>query len=94
MSILHPMSLKDQSAQENIRLQKQHSFWDRAPFGPSSSARRQNWAPNFCVPFLQEESFPAESTLTTKTQEIVGLPGVLTEANRIIGGTSSSQRQL
>ena len=36
----------------------------------------------------------AESTLTTETQERVGLPGVLTEASRITGGTSSSQRQL
>ena len=37
---------------------------------------------------------PAESTLTTKTQLKVGLPGVLTEANRNSVGTSSSQRQL
>ena len=36
----------------------------------------------------------AESTLTIETQERVGLPGVLTEANRITGGTSSIQRQL
>jgi hypothetical protein len=34
---------------------------------------------------------PAESALTTRTQEEVGFPGMLTEANRIIGGTSSSQ---
>jgi hypothetical protein len=44
--------------------------------------------------FLKEESLPAESALTTGTQERVGLPEVLTEANRITGGTSSSQRQL
>jgi DNA anti-recombination protein RmuC len=50
--------------------------------------------PDLCAPSLQEESLPAESTLRTETQEKVGLPGVLTEANRIIGGTSSSQRQL
>jgi hypothetical protein len=37
---------------------------------------------------------PAESTLNTGIQERVGLPGVLKEANRITGGTSSSQRQL
>jgi hypothetical protein len=37
---------------------------------------------------------PADSTLTTETQERVGLPGVLTEAKRITGGTSSSKRQL
>ena len=50
--------------------------------------------PDICAPSLQEESLPAESALTTGTQERVGLPGVLTEANRITGGTSSSQRQL
>jgi hypothetical protein len=43
---------------------------------------------------MQEENLPAESALTTGTQERVGLPGVLTEANRITGGTSSIQRQL
>jgi hypothetical protein len=43
---------------------------------------------------MQEESLPAESAQTTETQERVGLPGVLTEANRITGGTNSSQRQL
>jgi hypothetical protein len=45
-------------------------------------------------PSLQEESLPVESALTTETQERVGLPGVLTEANRITGGKSFSQRQL
>jgi hypothetical protein len=37
---------------------------------------------------------PAESTLTTETQERARLPGLLTEANRITGGTSSNQRKL
>ena len=50
--------------------------------------------PDICAPSLQEESLPAESTLTTETQERAGLPGLLTEANRITGETSSSQRQL
>jgi hypothetical protein len=40
------------------------------------------------------ESLLAQSALTTGTQERIELPGVLTEANRITGGTSSSQRQL
>ena len=44
--------------------------------------------PDLCVPSLQEESLPAESTLTTETQERAGLPGLLTETNRIIGGTT------
>jgi hypothetical protein len=34
---------------------------------------------------------PAESTLTTETQERVGFPGVLTEVNRITGGTNKLQ---
>jgi hypothetical protein len=37
---------------------------------------------------------PAKSVVTTGTQERVGLRRVLTEANRITGGTSYSQRQL
>jgi uncharacterized lipoprotein YddW (UPF0748 family) len=37
---------------------------------------------------------PTENALTTGTQERVRLPGVLTEAKRIRGGISSSQRQL
>ena len=51
--------------------------------------------PDICAPFLQEESLPAESTLTTETQERARFPGLLlTEANRITRGTSSNQRQL
>jgi hypothetical protein len=36
--------------------------------------------PDICAPSLQKESFPAENTLTTETQERAGLPGLLTEA--------------
>jgi hypothetical protein len=50
--------------------------------------------PDIYVPSLQEESLPAESTLITEIQEKASLPGLLTEANRITGGTSSNQRQL
>jgi hypothetical protein len=39
---------------------------------------------------LKEESLPANSALTTGTQERVGLPGVLTEAKRITGKSSSN----
>jgi hypothetical protein len=48
--------------------------------------------PDICVHSLQEESLPAESSLTTETQEGARLPGLLTEANRITGKTSSNQR--
>jgi hypothetical protein len=47
---------------------------------------------DLCALSLKEESLPAESTLTTETQE--RLPGLLTEANRFTGETSSNQRQL
>jgi hypothetical protein len=50
--------------------------------------------PDICTPSLEKERLPAESTLTTETQERSRLPGLLTEANRITGGTSSNQRQL
>ena len=40
--------------------------------------------PDIFAPSLQEESLPAESTLTTETQERAGLPGLLTEANSIM----------
>jgi hypothetical protein len=56
--------------------------------------RRWIRAPDCCTPVLQEESLPAESALTTGTQVRVGLPGVLTEANRIRGGSSTNQRWL
>jgi hypothetical protein len=50
--------------------------------------------PDIRAPSLQEESLPAESAQTTEPQERGGLPGLLIEANRIMGGTSSNQRQL
>jgi hypothetical protein len=50
--------------------------------------------PDYWTPALQEESLPVESALTTGTEVRVGLPGVLTEANRITGRSSSNQRQL
>ena len=66
----------------------------QGPFRNWSSDRRQSWAPELCVPSLQQARLPTESALTTETQERVGLPRLLTEAVRITGGTSSSQRHL
>ena len=93
-TILYPRSLREQAAKESTWAAETTELLGQDPFRPSSSARRQSWAPDLCAPSLPEESLPAESALTTGTQERVGLPGVLTEANRITGGTSSSQRQL
>jgi hypothetical protein len=50
--------------------------------------------PDICTPSLQEENLPAESALTTETQERDSLPGLLIEANIIMRGTRSNQRQL
>jgi hypothetical protein len=63
------------------------------PTGRDLTPGLRRWirAPDCWTPTLQEESLPAESALTTGTQVRVGLPGLLTEANRI---TSSNQRQL
>ena len=92
--ILYPRSLRDQTAQESVWVAEARWLLGQGPFRPSSSARKQSWAPDLCAPSLPEESLPAESALTTGTKERVGLPGVLTKANRITGETSSSQRQL
>jgi hypothetical protein len=39
--------------------------------------------PDICPPSLQEESLPAESALTTETQEWASIPGLLIEANKL-----------
>jgi hypothetical protein len=49
----------------------------------TTSARRQVQTPDIWAPSLQEETLPAESTLTTETQERSSLPGLLIEANII-----------
>jgi hypothetical protein len=92
--ILVPRSCLDKSAQVRVWTTEANSFWDRPCFRPSSSARRQVLKTDIYVPSLQEESLPAESALTTETQERATLPGLLVEANRITKGTSSNQRQL
>jgi hypothetical protein len=59
-----------------------------------TSARRQVQISDIWAPSLQEESLPAENTLTTEAKERASLPGLLIEANRVTGGRSSNQRQL
>jgi hypothetical protein len=49
----------------------------------TTSARRQVQTPDIWAPSLQEESLPAESTLTTETKDRASLPGLLIEANMI-----------
>jgi hypothetical protein len=66
------------------------------PTGRVLTPELRRWirAPDCWTPALKEESLPAESALTTGTQERVGLPVVLTEAKRVMGGSSSNRRQL
>jgi hypothetical protein len=61
------------------------SPWDLRTSGEwnTTSARREVRTPDIWAPSLQEESLPAESTLTTETQERSSLPGLLIEANII-----------
>jgi hypothetical protein len=94
IAILYPGSLREQSRRESRWATEATELLGQGPFRPSSSARKWIWAPDLCAPSLTEESLPAESALTTGTQERVGIPGVLTKTNRITGGTSWSQRQL
>jgi hypothetical protein len=49
----------------------------------TTSARRQVQTPDIWAPSLQEESLPAESTLTTETKDRASLLGLLIEANII-----------
>jgi hypothetical protein len=87
--MLYPRSLKKSTwALEATEL------LGKGPFGPSSSARRLIRAPDLFARSLLEKSLSAESALTTGTQDRVDLPGVLTETNRITGGTTVGQRQL
>jgi hypothetical protein len=60
----------------------------------TTSSRRQVRKTDIWTPSLREESLPAESALTTETQERACLSGLLKEANRIKTGKSSNQRQL
>jgi hypothetical protein len=60
----------------------------------TTSSRKQVQTPDILATSLKEESLPAESALTTETQERARLPGLQIETNRITRGTSSNQRQL
>jgi hypothetical protein len=83
-AILVPGSHQDLSAQVRVWTTEANSFWDRPFFWPSSSAWRQVRMADICATSLQEESLPAESALTTETQERASLPVLLVEANRIM----------
>jgi hypothetical protein len=53
------------------------------PLVNTTSARRQVRTSHIWAPSLQEESLPAENTLTTEAKERASLPGLLIEANRV-----------
>jgi hypothetical protein len=91
---LVPGSHRDYSAQVRVWTTEATQIVGQALFRPSSSAKRQVQTPDICPHSLHEESLPAESALTTETQERASLPGQLIDANRIMRGRSSIQRQL
>ena len=91
IAIFDPGSVWGGSTQESTWAAEATELLGQGSFGSSSSARRRSGSSVLCLPSLPEESSPA---VTPGTQERAGLPGVLTEANRLTGGTSSSQRQL
>jgi hypothetical protein len=94
-AILYPRSLKDQFAQERaLGPQKQQSFLDRVPSCLHLQSRGGSELQNSVHLPRKRRDCLQRVLLTTRTHETVGFPGVLTEANRITGGTSSSQRQL
>jgi hypothetical protein len=64
----------ERSSQDPPRDLKTSGEWN------TTSARRQVRTPDIWAPSLQEESLPAESTLTTETQERASLPGLLIPA--------------
>jgi hypothetical protein len=97
-TILYPRSQRDQSAQESTQR-------NQSTQGACAGARSYiafgtgflsglHLQPGGRAELKNSAHLPAESTLITETQEGVRLPGVLTEANRITGGTNSCQRQL
>jgi hypothetical protein len=63
----------------------QDTPWDLKTSGEwnTTSARRQVRTPDIWAPALQEESLPAENTLTTETKDRATLPGLLKDANII-----------
>jgi hypothetical protein len=87
-AILCSGSLGDQSAQVSTQTAETTHLLGQALF------RAFIFSQEACLNTRPGFTLPAESTLTTETQERAGLPGLLTEAKRITGGTSSSQRQL
>ena len=88
------MSLRDQSIQVSVQTAEATHLLGQALFRAFIFTQEEGLNADLCAPSLQEESLPEESTLTTETQERAGLPGLLTEANRITGGASSNQRPL
>jgi hypothetical protein len=63
----------------------QDLLWDPKTSGEwnTTSARRQVQTPDIWAPSLQEESLPAENTLTTETKDRASLTCLLIEANII-----------
>jgi hypothetical protein len=99
-SYLVIQTLKNESFQFSIQSLSEAGPWRK---GEGLRSNRASWTGSLQAFILSQEvelilrplcSFPATGELATGTQERAGLPGVLTEANRLTGGTRSSKRQL
>ena len=80
-AILYPSSLGDQSAPVSSQTEEATYLLGQARFQAFIFSQEAGLNARICAPSLQEENFPAESTLISETQERTGLPGLLTKAN-------------
>jgi hypothetical protein len=88
------VSLRDQSVQVIVQTAEAIHLLEQALFLTLIFSQKGGLNGRYLCTFLARGELAAESTLTTEPQERASLPGLLTEANRITGGTSSNQRQL
>jgi hypothetical protein len=94
---LYPRSLKDQSTKESTWAAEATELLDRVPSGLHlQPGGRSEHHTSVHLPYKRRACLlPAFLGVPVIwDSEKVGLQGMLTEANRITGGTSYSQRQL
>jgi hypothetical protein len=89
------MSLGDQSVQVSMQTAEATHLLGQALFQAFSFSQEAGLISRYLYTFpARGELACRASTLTIETQERARILGLLTEANRITGRTSSNQRQL
>ena len=88
------MSLGDQSVQVSMQTAETTLLLGQALFQAFIFCQEAALKAKYLCTFPVRGELAAKSTLTTESQERARLPGLLTEDNRITGGTGSNQRQL